>query len=85
MGKALLGLIMMLAGLVLGLYVGFWVCFIGGLIDIIHVIAAIANNTPWTALALGWGVLKMIIASVAGVGSALVLIIPGVALVQESI
>lgn len=83
MGKALAGLAMILAGIVLGLYVGVWVCFIGGILDLVHVVVAIVNHTAFSYTTIGWGILKIIVAGVAGTISAMVLLIPGQALISE--
>lgn len=63
----------MWGGVVLGLYVGVWVCFIGGIIDLITEIRA-ENFEP---VNIGWGIVKMMFACVCGWLSALVLILPG--------
>ncbi len=73
--KAFLGLLMILGGVVLGFYVGFWICFIGGIVDIINAFKA---SEPVAVSIIGWGILKIFFATIAGWVSALALIIPGV-------
>lgn len=58
MGK-LIGLIVGICGIAYGVYFGFWVMFIGGIVDIIDTIKAPVTE----ASAIGWGVLKMMFAS----------------------
>lgn len=84
MGKAILGLIMILAGIVLGLYVGVWVCFIGGILDIVHVCVAIFNHAAFSYLTIGWGILKIVLASIAGFVSAMMLMVPGIAMIDSA-
>lgn len=63
MGK-LIGFIVGVCGIVYGFYFGFWIMFIGGLIDIIDTVKS--PNT--SASIIGFGVLKMMFASfIAGV------------------
>jgi len=78
--KLVLGLLMVLGGIVLGAYVGLWVCFIGGIVDIINQVKAEEVN----ALAVAWGVVKIVFASFAGTVSAILLILPGAALLKDS-
>ena len=54
--KAFLGLLMILGGVVLGFYVGFWICFIGGIVDIINAFKA---SEPVAVSIIGWGILKI--------------------------
>ncbi len=38
--EAILGIVLMVAGIVFGVYVGLWVCFVGGIIQIVHAVQA---------------------------------------------
>lgn len=78
--KALLGLVMIIGGIVLGLYVGVWWAFVGGIVDIIEQIRA----PNLSALAVAWGVAKVVFAGLFGYLSALLLIFPGYYLVESS-
>lgn len=73
--KALIGILMILCGITLGLYVGIWVCFIGGIVDVIASIRA----EELIAMDVAIGVAKFIFAGVAGWFSACLLVIPGMA------
>jgi hypothetical protein len=55
---------MILAGIALGIYVGLWVCFIGGIVDIINQVKA----TDTDALTVAWGIAKIVLAGFAGGG-----------------
>lgn len=75
--KALLGVFMILAGIALGLYVGLWLMFIGGIIQFVNAVTA----DPVNGAGVGWGVVRIFSASFVGWLSAAVLIIPGVGLI----
>ena len=60
--KELIGLIIGLAGITLGLYVGIWLCFIGGIVDIIGQIRA----ETLAEMAVAWGVAKVLCSSLFG-------------------
>lgn len=51
MGK-IVGMIVAIFGIVLGVYTGFWVMFVGGIIDIIDVFKAPATDGGVVAIAL---------------------------------
>lgn len=78
--KAILGIAMCVGGVALGVYVGIWVCLVGGIVDVINGFGA----SPFDALGIAWGVVKVLFTGVAGVVSAYLLIIPGVALVASA-
>ena len=78
--KGLIGALLILAGICLGLYVGVWVCLIGGIIDIINELKA---PRAVETLTIAWGIVKIMFASLFGWLSAIVLIIPGFALVSS--
>ena len=77
--KRIIGLLLILLGIFLGLWLGVWVLFIGGLVQIITEIRA----EEFDAMVVAYGVLKMISATLVGIVCALVLIIPGTALISE--
>lgn len=78
--KFVLGLAMILGGLVLGAYVGVWVCFIGGIVDVITEIRA----EELSAMAVAIGVAKVVFSGACGALSAYLLIIPGLATLNAS-
>ena len=77
--KSFIGLLMILAGIVLGIYVGVVVCFIGGISQIIVAI----TTPPVVASVVAWGVAKVVFAGLAGWLSAILLVVPGFALMQN--
>jgi hypothetical protein len=70
--KNIIGVILLIASVVLGIYVGFWLCFIGGIIGLIEVIKS--NNIDGMLVAIN--ILKIMFAGFLGYGSALVLAYP---------
>lgn len=72
-----LGVGMILAGVVLGVYVGFWICLIGGIVDIVN------NFNYGDVGGVLWGALKFFFAGLAGYASAALLVIPGAAMIKD--
>ena len=77
MSKLITGIVLMVLGAILGLYVGLWVCFIGGIVDVIDQIRA--ENLE--AMVVAWGIAKVIFAGFFGYLSAAVLMLPRYALI----
>jgi hypothetical protein len=78
--RLLLGVLMIIVGIVLGLYMGVWWAFIGGIVDIITVVKA----ETMVASTLAIGIAKVIFATAIGWISGMLLLIPGIALVQSA-
>jgi len=74
--KFFVGLLLIIIGIFLGLFVGIYICFYGGLVQIINGLQA----NPIIGKAIAMGIVKIICATIAGVISAFVLIIPGLAI-----
>jgi hypothetical protein len=68
----------MVVGIALGLYAGLWWAFIGGIVQVIDA----AKATPVEALGIALGVARVIFAAAIGWISALILIVPGVAMLK---
>lgn len=73
--KFLLGCLMMLAGAALGVYVGVWWAFVGGIVDIYNGVVAV----PPEITAAAFGVVKVVLAPLIGWLTAIVAIFPGFA------
>jgi len=54
----ILGILTIIGGIGTGLYVGIWVCFVGGIVDLISQI----QGSQVEDLAVGWGVAKIFFA-----------------------
>lgn len=76
--KTLIGLTLIITGAIFGCYVGVWLCFIGGIVDVIEAIRA----TDLIAMDVAVGVAKVMFAGVAGGISAVVFILPGKVLID---
>ncbi len=79
--KILLGIILILAGIALGIYVGFWLLFVGGIMTIINAIKA----DPVSATSIAWGAIKIIFAGAAGGLSFWALALPGIAFLKSGL
>lgn len=76
--KIILGLLLLLAGLLCGAYVGLYLCFIGGIVDLMEVIStAIKQSGDLDAMKVAYGVCKIIFAGAAFWVSAVVFMSPG--------
>jgi len=77
--KTALGILLIVAGLVFGLWAGIWWAFIGGIIQVI----VAAKATPIVASAIAWGILKVICSGLIGWIALAVLAIPGAAFIAS--
>ena len=77
--KQVIGIILMLVGVVVGVYAGLWWAFIGGIVDIIHAVRA----PDLVAMDIAIGIAKVIFAGAIGTGAAFIAIIPGYVLLGE--
>lgn len=73
------GVLMILGGIVLGLYVGLYFMFVGGIMSIVNG----ATADPVNAGSIAWGVVRIVFSGAVGAISAWVLIIPGAALLVK--
>jgi len=78
--KLIIGLILILGGIIVGVYVGLWIFFIGGIVQIIEQIKSPENVD---VLAIAWGIAKIFLAGTVGVLSSLLGIIPGFLLLNK--
>jgi hypothetical protein len=78
--KTLLGVLLILGGIALGTYLGLWVCFIGGIIQIVNAIKA--PGAIHAGIIAG-GVVKIVFAGFIGQLSAALLIVPGAAMLND--
>lgn len=77
--KTIVGFLMILGGIVFGLYVGFWVCFIGGIIQIFN---EIKSPEAIVAMNIVWGLGRIFFAAILGWLAGLLLVIPGIAMIK---
>ena len=60
--KEIIGFLMVLAGLAIGLYVGVWLCFVGGIVNVIEAIRA----PELSAASVAIGIAKVVFSGVIG-------------------
>lgn len=75
--KAIIGFILIVIGILAGFYIGVWVCFIGGIVQIIEQIRA--ENL--VAIKVAIGIARIFLAGLAGWLSAIIFIVPGYGLI----
>ena len=63
--KYIIGVIVILAGVVLGLYLGGYVCLFGGIVELIES----AKMNPIDAVGIAFGILRILGAAIVGWGS----------------
>lgn len=78
--RTVMGLILIVAGVLCGVYVGLWICFIGGIVQIIEQVRA----PELSAMVVAIGVVKILFAGFIGFMSGLVAVIPGYALLSTT-
>ena len=76
--KGILGIFLMICGIGLGVYVGVWWCFIGGIVQIIEQVKA----PELSALAVAFGVVKIFTAGLLGTLSGMFVFLPGLAMLK---
>ena len=74
------GLILIIIGILGGLFVGIWLCLIGG---IVQVIGGITNPEGIQASAIAIGIARIVCTGLAGWLTAILAIIPGWMLLQD--
>lgn len=76
-----LGILLIAIGVFLGLYLGLWVCFIGGIVQIVNEFKAAREVIPMN---IAFGILRIFFACIVGWISGLALVIPGFAVFVKS-
>ena len=77
--KAAIGLLLVLVGIVFGVWAGLWWAFVGGIMQIV----AAVQTSPVPGADIAWGIVKIIFAGAIGGVSAMLLIIPGAAMLND--
>lgn len=73
------GVLLILAGAAFGLYAGVWWAFIGGIVDILNEVRAPELSSINVAI----GVAKVVFSGFIGWVSGMLLMVPGVAMLQD--
>lgn len=74
---------MSVLGVLLGLYIGVCLLFIGGIVDLVDFIKVIARDGEIDRSLLGWGIAKLMFSGFLGYLSAIALMIPGLTLIAK--
>lgn len=82
MGKIMLGIIGVIAGMALGLYVGVYLCLVGGVMGLVEAVNIMTDGGAADGALIAWSVVKVLFAGVAGSISAYVLVLPSLALMS---
>ena len=77
--KQALGILMIVAGVLFGVWAGLWWGFIGGIVQFIEGVKA----TPVEAMEVAFGIARVMFAGLIGGGCAMILVIPGSSLASK--
>lgn len=75
--KEIVGVVLIISGIILGVYLGAFVMLIGGIFQFVR------SLSPFMVDGIAWGIIKVLFASLVGYLSAFLLILPGIALIQD--
>lgn len=75
--RVILGVASVIGGIAVGVYVGLWLMFVGGIVQI----ADAAQATPVDSNGIAWGAVRVVFATAAGEAAAVILIFIGLAIV----
>jgi hypothetical protein len=82
--RTVIGIFGIIAGIALGVYVGLWVCFVGGIIGLIEAVSLLVKNGVINASLIAWSIVKIMCAGLSGYISAFLVIFPSWALLSNS-
>lgn len=74
--RKLVGILLILVGIGLGIYVGFWWALVGGIVSIIEQVGSESVST----LVIAGDILRVLFSSLIGYVSVIVFIVPGIAI-----
>ena len=77
--RTIFGILLIIGGIALGIYVGLYLCFVGGIVQIVNAI----KSSDVNGYAIAWGIVRIIFASVAGYICCYIPIIAGLALMED--
>lgn len=78
--KTLLGLLLVILSIVFGLYVGFYLCLVGGIVGIIQ---HVKSAETISAVVIAFNLLRIMAVSLAGWLTFMILFLPGLALLKS--
>jgi hypothetical protein len=75
----IMGIVLIMIGILVGLYMGVWVMFVGGIVQIVEQLRA----EHLIVSKLAWGVIRVVLSGFVGWLSALCFIVPGYTMTQD--
>jgi hypothetical protein len=79
MASTLIGIILVIAGLCVGIFAGFWWAFVGGIIQVVDAVKV----TPVEAIDLALGIARIVFAGFIGTVTAMIAVFPGWAMLNR--
>jgi hypothetical protein len=80
MMKTFIGIVLIVVGLFLAAYVGIWLCFIGGIVQILE---EVKSPDAINSLTIAYGVVKIVLAGTIGALCGVVGIVPGYVILTD--
>lgn len=78
--RTILGVLLLVLAVPVGLYVGVWLCFILGIVQVIEAVKA----TPIESMGVAVGIFRIIGSIVIGIFSVIIMVIPGYAMIATA-
>jgi len=75
--RDIIGFALIILSVILGLYVGVWLLFIGGIIQVF------SNLDPLNTVEIGWGIVKFLTANIVGYFTFFGLFVTGTSLINS--
>lgn len=82
--KVILGVVMIALGIVFGAYVGLWLMLAGGILGLVDVVNQLIEGSGLDGMLIVISVLKIMFAGLIGYVSAIVGILPGIAILNKN-
>lgn len=76
--KTTVGILLVIAGVAFGVYVGLWLCLIGGVVQIIQSV----QGSSVDAWGVAFGIARVLCTGIAGTLTAFVAVLPGWAMLE---
>jgi hypothetical protein len=73
----IIGFLMVVGGVLLGLYVGIWLMFIGGIVGLVNIVQNVQNGVAIEALSVAINIAKIVFAGFVGGLSGYLIVMPG--------
>ncbi|AKO92031.1 hypothetical protein BEH_07910 [Priestia filamentosa] len=81
--KSILGVLLILGGVVLGAYVGVWVCLVGGIVGLVSAVNMLIDKEGLDGMLVAFSILKIMFAGFFGYISVVVGFFSGAALLAS--